>query len=260
LGKCTIYAIKFIIINYYAKQNYKKIIKILLILVILILVGLVGFYTYTKFFSYQEEQEYLDKVINNPNIQLEEKREHFILTNKKTKDYKENIIFYPGGLVNPKAYLYKLSNLVGERNIRIFLIKAPFKASIFDINAGRRIIDKYNLENVIIGGHSLGGISACRLIDNNSDKIIKLFLLGSYCDTDISDFKGEILSNIGQNDQIINKDNYNNSKINLPENTIFTEKEGLNHSGFGNYGLQKGDGELELQETDIINLIQETLD
>lgn len=38
----------------------------------------ISFYGYTKFFSYQAEQQYLDKVINNPNIKLEEKREYFI--------------------------------------------------------------------------------------------------------------------------------------------------------------------------------------
>jgi len=135
------------------------------------------------------------------------------------------------------------------------------KAAIFDINSAKRIIQEYNLEKVIVGGHSLGGIAACRFVLNNESKIDGLFLFGSYCDQDITKFKGQVVSVIGDNDNIINRENYNQAKSNLPmQNTQINEIEGLNHSDFGNYGLQKKDKESLLTETEKIEIIEDNID
>jgi len=44
---------------------------------------------------------------------------------------------------------------------------------------------------------------------------------------------------MGKEDKIINRSNYEQAKDNLPPGVEIIEIEGLNHSGFGNYGLQR---------------------
>ena len=165
------------------------------------------------------------------------------------------IIFYPGGLVAPEAYLYKMGHVAECLQATVYVIKAPFNAAIFDINAAARVIDNFNLETTWVGGHSLGGISAARFTAGNMDKVEGLFLFGSYSDQDLSSFKGEVVSIMGDQDLIINRKNYEEAKKNLPLQAKIIEAEGLNHSDFGNYGLQSGDGASGLSEEEIIEII-----
>ncbi len=165
------------------------------------------------------------------------------------------IIFYPGGLVAPQAYLYKMGHVAECLQAPVYIIKAPFNAAIFDINAAARIIDNYDLEQVWVGGHSLGGISAARFTAEHENIVESLFLFGSYSDQDLSSFSGEVISIMGDQDLIINRENYEEAKQNLPPRAQIIEVEKLNHSAFGNYGLQSGDGPGSLSEVEVIELI-----
>ncbi len=60
---------------------------------------------------------------------------------------------------------------------------------------------------------------------------------------------------MGDQDLIINRENYEEAKQNLPPQAKIIEREGLNHSDFGNYGLQSGDGRSSLSEEEVIELI-----
>ncbi len=106
-----------------------------------------------------------------------------------------------------------------------------------------------------VGGHSLGGISAGRFIAKGGEKVYGLFLFGSHCDQDISGFEGKTLSLMGLQDRIINWDNYEQAKTNIPQAAIIMEMEGLNHSDFGNYSLQKDDGKSSLNNEKVIEII-----
>ncbi len=165
------------------------------------------------------------------------------------------VIFYPGGLVAPEAYLYKMGHVAECLQAPVYAIKAPFNAAIFDINAAARAIENFNLETVWVGGHSLGGISAARFTAQNTGKVEGLFLFGSYSDQDLNSFGGKVISIMGDQDLIINRENYEEAKKNLPPGAQIIEVEGLNHSDFGNYGLQSGDGPGNLSEEEVIELI-----
>jgi len=60
---------------------------------------------------------------------------------------------------------------------------------------------------------------------------------------------------MGLQDLIINCENYSTAKTQLPVSTAIIEVEGLNHSDFGNYSLQKGDGESTLSNEQVIEII-----
>lgn len=168
------------------------------------------------------------------------------------------IIFYPGGLVAPEAYLYVMGHVAECLQAPVYVIKAPFNAAIFDINAAARIMDNYNLEAAWVGGHSLGGISAARFTAKNMDIVEGLFLFGSYSDQELSHFGGSVISIMGDQDLIINRENYEEAKQNLPPRAKIIEIEGLNHSDFGNYGLQSGDGSSSLSDEEVIEIICES--
>lgn len=51
----------------------------------------------------------------------------------------------------------------------------PFNAAIFDINAAGRIIESYNHDRAWVGGHSLGGITACRFTGSNPKRWLRAF-------------------------------------------------------------------------------------
>jgi hypothetical protein len=229
--------------------------KVVLILFFLSLTVLVGFYGYVQFRSYPAEVVALEKIITADNFAVSEERNVIIITPDFVDTSRPAIIFYPGGLVNPKAYLFKTAGLAECLGTTVYLVKPPFNASIFAINAAAVIINEHQLEKPWIGGHSLGGIAAARFTFKNPESVGGLFFLGSYSDQDLSHFQGPIISIMGLNDLIINRENYEAAKNNLPAGSVFLEQAGLNHSAFGNYGLQSGDGVSRLTDQEIIALL-----
>ena len=234
------------------KSNYKKLGAGLLALVIL---APAGFWFYVQAQTYPAEAELAEAIQANDALMIIEERNHYILA-PHTIDYdKIPIIYYPGGLVAPEAYLYKMGKVAVCLETTIYLIKAPFNVAIFDVNAAGRIIDRYALGEAWVGGHSLGGISAGRFVAGKGEKVFGLFLFGSYCDQDINDYAGHVVSVMGLQDQIINWNNYEQAKTNIPPTAVIMEIEGLNHSDFGNYELQKDDGISALNNKEVIEII-----
>ena len=60
---------------------------------------------------------------------------------------------------------------------------------------------------------------------------------------------------MGLQDLIINRENYKKAKTNLSVKAVVIDVEGFNHSDFGNYGLQKDDGESNLSNEQVIEII-----
>jgi hypothetical protein len=151
------------------------------------------------------------------------------------------IIFYPGGKVDSLAYAPLMFELA-ENGFLTILIKMPFNLAVFDINAASKVRDLYpNISNWYLSGHSLGGSMAASHLANNSDKYQGLILLGSYSTKNLSNLDIKTLSIYGENDNVLNKANYNKYITNLP-NLEELVIEGGNHANFGYYGNQKGDG------------------
>lgn len=232
-----------------------KIIKALAAVLIILAIGLAAFWLYVQVRTYPAEAEFLELIMTDQRAALSDEGSFFkIEPATKTPDLPP-IIYYPGGLVAPEAYLYKMGMVSIELGTEVYVIKAPFNAAIFNSGAAGKIMESRNLAQAWIGGHSLGGISACRFASSNAEKIYGLFLFGSYCDQDITDTGKPVIVLWGQQDFIINRENFEEAKANLPSNSVILEIEGMNHSDFGNYGLQKGDGTSRLSNRQIIEII-----
>lgn len=57
-----------------------------------------------------------------------------------------------------------------------------------------------------------------------------------------------ILQITGSDDGVLNREDWENSKANLPEDTTYVSIEGGNHGQFGSYGMQKGDNQPAITE------------
>ena len=95
-----------------------------------------------------------------------------------------------------------------------------------------------------------------------SNKIIELYLQGSYCDQKLNNSEVNVVSLVGTNDKVLNQEAFKDAKSNLGSNSSAISIEGGNHSQFGDYGFQEGDGiatisreeQIGITVSEIINL------
>lgn len=150
------------------------------------------------------------------------------------------LIFYPGGNVEYTAYAPLLHNLA-EEGITCVAVRMPLQLAIFDINAADYVMAEHQeISRWYIAGHSFGGAIASWYAHKNPDKLQGLILLAAYSTKSINNLK--VLSVFGSEDGVMNRNAYDNSKVNLPEKTTELLIQGGNHAQFGSYGPQDGDG------------------
>lgn len=159
------------------------------------------------------------------------------------EDIKAGFIFYPGGNVEYTAYA-PLLNELADGGILCILVKMTLNLAVLDMNAADGIKDNYQeVERWYIGGHSLGGAMAGSYIEKNADDLEGLILLAAYSTADISSLGKNVISIYGTADGVMNRDRYDEYKSNLPTDLNELVIDGGCHSYFGDYGMQKGDGE-----------------
>lgn len=150
--------------------------------------------------------------------------------------------FYPGGKVEAEAYAPILKRL-SDSGVTGYLLTLPADLAILDQNAVIDVFDIDSRAQWIVAGHSLGGVAAAKMASQRSE-IAGLSLWASYpaSSVDLSDSSVVVQSLVGANDTVINWENWDASGERLPSNTDWITFEGGNHSQFGDYGFQSGDG------------------
>lgn len=195
-----------------------------------------------------------------PNLIIKENADYILLNSLTTDSSKSGIIFYPGGLVDPHAYIAPLKKMVLEDDRTVVILKVASNLAILNKEKASSIIDEMtDVSHWIVGGHSLGGSVACIDVFNNPHNFEGVFLLAAYSIKDLSNSDLPILSITASKDSVLNKEKFDENKVNLPEginitscdqlsnestsgSTIYYEIEGGNHAQFGSYGNQNGDG------------------
>ena len=160
----------------------------------------------------------------------------------KPENIKAGFIFYPGGKVEYTSYI-PLMDALARKGVMCVLLKMPFNLAVLDVDGAEGIQEMYpEIEDWYIGGHSLGGSMAASYLSENVSEYKGLVLLGSYSTADLSKEDIKVLSVFGSEDKVMNKEKYDEYKINLPKD--FSEEiiGGGCHAYFGMYGEQEGDG------------------
>lgn len=154
--------------------------------------------------------------------------------------YSKGLIFYPGGKVEHTAYEPLLA-ACAEQGILCVLVKMPGNLAVLGMDAAEDVLALYpEIEEWYIAGHSLGGSMAASFAAG-CEEIDGVILLAAYS-TESLEGK-QVLSIRATEDQVMNREKYEQYRLNLPEDASELTIEGGCHAGFGCYGPQDGDGQ-----------------
>ena len=166
------------------------------------------------------------------------------------------LIFYPGARVEKEAYAPLMFELA-KNGVDTIIVEMPLNFPFLGKDKASKVISNYEYKNYYISGHSFGGVMAGEFVAKN-DKITGVIFMGSYPTKKLND-NVKALSLYGSNDKVLSMDQYNKNKKNFPSDYKELIIEGGNHSQFGSYGNQSGDGKADItfeeQQEIIINEI-----
>ena len=150
------------------------------------------------------------------------------------------VIFYPGAKVEAEAYaplMYKIAEEWGD----CFLVEMPANMAMLDADAAEDIQQEHHYDQWYLAGHSLGGVTAATYLQEHPEDFSGLILLAAYSTGQLSEDL-QVASLYGDQDGVLNREEYEKNRNHLPDNAEERIIAGGNHAQFGNYGDQSGDG------------------
>ena len=160
------------------------------------------------------------------------------------------LVFYPGGKVQPEAYA-PLMQQCAQRGILCVLLKPTFNLAIIDMDAASGVTAQFpEISEWTIAGHSMGGVAAADYASRHAGEFDAVAFLAAYPAVDLSKFDGKVLSIVGSNDGVLNRDKYEQAHELLPDSAQELVIEGGNHAYYGNYGEQANDGQADITRED----------
>lgn len=224
-------------------MKYKK--KAITSLVALLLIGMT-IYSYFWINDYYKPMKIAtDAMLTKGGVTVINKN-NWIVFEPQRKKLTAGFIIYPGGKVAPEAYA-PTARAIAAEGFEVVIIKMPVNLAVFGIGKATEVIGAFpEIKKWAIGGHSLGGVMAARYVLNNPTKINGLVFWASYPDKDMTKQNVACISISASKDSFVNKDKLAETSNFLPAGAKSIVVNGGNHSGFGYYGLQKGDNKAEI--------------
>lgn len=165
-------------------------------------------------------------------------------------------VFYPGGMVDPKAYA-PMARRVAANGFAVYIIKLPLgsaplpgqEASVMDYT--RHLMDANpSIHQWVLGGHSRGAAIASRFAFYNQDLFSALILIGTShpkdAAFDLSKSDLAVMKIYATRDGLASVSEIEETSRFLPNNTIWVKIDGGNHSQFGYFGMLLGDNRAEI--------------
>ncbi|PQP81433.1 alpha/beta hydrolase [Paenibacillus sp. PCH8] len=235
--------------------------KIILWTLLSIVVIVVGIFVYLQSVTYSPSERAEAALKSDDQITITTIKGGYQFEPKGTEVAEPNIIFYPGGLVEPASYS-PLARRLAEQGHRVYIADMPLNLAIFGPNKADLFIEEHPDEAFVIGGHSLGGSFASRYAAQHSEKLEGIFFLASYADKggSLKDTDLSILQITSTDDGVLNREDWETAKENLPEDTTYVSIEGGNHGQYGSYGTQKGDNQPAITEEKQLEEVGVALD
>ncbi len=202
------------------------------------------FYGLIFMFTYRGTPEAMEKWNNHSYVK---KNQYYRFEAKGEEE--ATLLFYTGALVEPQAYV-GIAEGLAQNGITTYVIESSLNLPIFEMGTMESIVKEEKLDKVYVAGHSLGGVVASldAVTLQKENYLAGVILLASYPDksVDFSSSDIPVLSIVASQDKILNWEKYEASKSRLPKSSEELMLEGGNHSGFGMYGDQKGDGKASI--------------
>lgn len=150
---------------------------------------------------------------------------------------KLEILFFPGGLVDPKSYI-PLGRSIGELGYNFHIIKMPWRMSTKGYNNIKNLFDLNQNKDFILGGHSQGGKMAAQFVFENPTLMSGLMLLGTSHprDIDLSNIDIPTIKIYAELDGLASVQEVLENQNKLPKRAELKLIQGGNHSQFGYFG------------------------
>lgn len=157
------------------------------------------------------------------------------------------LLFYPGALVDPDAYVPLVRELA-ETGYEAIIVKVPFrldvqgwqKEKVFANTLARL---EQEDKDWVLAGHSRGARRALEFVNQYEDQLAGLILVGTSHprENDHSGMRIPVAKVYASNDGLASQAEVEQYRSNLPGHTKWVLIEGGNHAQFGWYGRQFGD-------------------
>ncbi len=168
------------------------------------------------------------------------------------------LVFYPGGFVEPEAYV-PLAAMLARRGVSCVIVKEPLSMAVFNVRAADGVIAAYpDVTRWWVGGHSLGGAVAGIWAAKNASKVEGVALLAAYSTKDLTAYGSNIALVYGTNDGVVSRDSLSAFEEKLDPRCVHVLAGG-NHAGFGDYGERTGNDVATIAAEDQQELAAEAI-
>jgi hypothetical protein len=145
------------------------------------------------------------------------------------------LVFYGGAMCDGRSYA-PMAHEIARAGFMVVLVKMPNDISMQAPERAEVVMSAFpEITTWVMGGHSMGGISACEFAKEHLDTITAVVLWASYPSNqnkiDQTDLKA--LSISATNDGIYPPKKIEASKAMLPADTVYKVIKGGNHQQFG---------------------------
>ena len=175
-------------------------------------------------------------------------------------------ILYPGARVDPAAYAPS-ARAIADQGYLTVIVPMPFGIAALGADQATDVMEAFpEVERWVVGGHSIGGAMAMQYTDDNVDRVAGVALWGAYPspDDDLSTEPVLGVSVYASEDGLSTVEEIEDTAQYLPQGTDFVLIEGGNHTNFGLYETQDGDGEATItpaeQQSQTVAATLELLD
>ena len=180
-----------------------------------------------------------------------------------------NLLFLPGGMVDPAAYA-PVAREVAAAGHTVLLLRLPWRGAFGQadgpdfVETVRGAMDRLP-GPWVLAGHSRGGAIASGIAHAGAPRLAGLVLLGTTHPRDVSlaHLHYHVAKVYGTADGIAPAAKVRANAPLLPAGTQWVELAGANHSQFGAYGFQPGDHRAEMdratQRARIVAVLLEAL-
>lgn len=211
------------------------------------------------FFSYQSRGFPATVLQSDGAVTVEQTSAHisFLPT---TDQRLTGLLFYPGGMVDPKAYA-PLARRLAENGFAVYLVKLPLgvaslpgqEAQVMD-DTRQMMATNTTIRHWVLGGHSRGGAIAARFVAAEPDLFAALILIGTShpkeAAFDLSSSARPVLKIYATLDGLASTPEIEETSRFLPKATRWVRIEGGNHSQFGYMGALLGDNRATISRAD----------
>lgn len=231
------------------KKRRKILTGIAAAVILIVAAGAVWFGQY-----YHTTEEGREALSDSADVRVLEIPDGYFFDGSGTKDV---VVFYPGAKVEFTAYA-PLMHALAEEGIDCMLVKMPLNFALLGKDKAAGLMERYEYQNWFLAGHSLGGVAACQFASEAPERVRGLILLASYPTDTVNEELG-LLSVYGTEDEVLNRERYDDAKAYWPSGARESVIPGGNHAQFGAYGPQKGDGTATISDEEQQALTAEAI-